>query len=107
MSMERNGPLDPNDHRLIAKIKRGLGDPELSLRDRLVRGVKLFSETTSARVFLRVCNQVGPGARVIGRMRVDNRGSIVIGGGLSVTSAFVPVELVTGQDGRIEIGDDV
>jgi FkbH-like protein len=40
-------------------------------------------------------------------MRVDNQGSIVIGGGLSVTSAFVPVELVAGQDGRIEIGDDV
>src|SRR5258705_5782475 len=94
MKMEESPvPANADDHSIIAKIKRGLGDPNLSLRDRLVRGVKLFSQTTGARLALRACNDVGPGARVTGRMRVDNRGSISIGGGLSVCSTAAPPAL--------------
>jgi FkbH-like protein len=40
-------------------------------------------------------------------MRVDNRGSIVIGDALVVSSSFVPVELLTGPSGRLELGNHV
>ena len=65
---DRQGQLAVEDHRLIAKIKRGLADPELSLRDRLVRGVKLFSETTGRRIVLNASRlMVSPPSRAPGR----------------------------------------
>lgn len=56
---------------------------------------------------LRDCDEVGASARVAGRLRVENRGSIVIGNHLNVNSSWVPIELITGAAGRIQIGDDV
>ncbi|MGC1522668.1 MAG: acyltransferase, partial [Steroidobacteraceae bacterium] len=56
---------------------------------------------------LKDCDVVGASARVAGRLRVENRGSIVIGNHLNVNSSWVPIELITGSAGRIQIGDDV
>src|SRR5258706_6290537 len=93
---------------LFSKIARGfVRDRNLSLPERLHKGVKLVRDTARGRIALRNCDAVGAGARVVGRMRVDNRGSIAIGRGLMVTSAFLPVELVASQGGAIELGDDV
>jgi len=65
-----------------------------------------MTETTRAKISLRSCD-VGVGARVVGQMHIDNRGSIAVGHGLMVISTFLPVELATGEGGRIELGDNV
>jgi FkbH-like protein len=99
-----------NDNRqsLFAKIKRGLQrDRELPVRDRVTKGLKLVSGTLAARVGLRACDSVGPGARVSGQVRVENAGSITIGSGLALIGSYVPVELVTGPQGRLELGNNV
>jgi len=94
--------------RLLSKITRGLTrDRHLGLGERLQKGVRLVTETARARIVLRACDAVGVGARVVGRMRIDNRGSIVVGQGLVVVATFLPVELITGTEGTIELGDQV
>jgi FkbH-like protein len=95
------------EHGLLSKITRGIArDRDLSLPERLQKGVRLLRDTAVGRVMLRDCDAVGAGARVVGRMRVENRGSISIGRGLMVTSTFLPVELITGANGTIQIGDE-
>jgi acetyltransferase-like isoleucine patch superfamily enzyme len=61
----------------------------------------------SARLRLRRCQQVGRRARLYGRCHVDNDGEISIGTHFLMTSRLVTGELVTGPDGRIQIGDHV
>lgn len=96
------------EQHIFSKIARGLArDQHLGVGVMLRKGVKLLIQTTRARIALRSCNAVGAGARVAGRMRVDNGGSLCIGDGLSVHSTFLPVELLTGSSGRLQIGDRV
>jgi FkbH-like protein len=96
------------DHRFFTKVVRGLErDQHLSVGEKIRKGVRLVSESTRARVSLRSCNDVGSGARVVGRMRVENRGRIVVGKDFVVHSTFVPTELLSGEQGTIELGDGV
>jgi maltose O-acetyltransferase len=60
----------------------------------------------SARLRLRRC-RLGRRARLYGGCRVDNGGEIRIGTHFLMTSRLVAGELVSGPDGRIEIGDHV
>ncbi|RUP10139.1 HAD-IIIC family phosphatase [Hyphomicrobium sp.] len=53
------------------------------------------------------CEVTGAGGRVQGRMRVENRGAIRIGGRVFIMSRWVPTELIAEKDARITIGDDV
>lgn len=93
---------------LLEKIVGGLRrDTDLTWSERLVRGTHLVEDTVSARVQLRACTRVAPGARVRGRVRVHNEGSICIGGGLSITGRFLPVELVASHGATLGLGDDV
>ncbi len=93
---------------LIGKVVRGMArDKDVDLRERLKKGVRLLSETAAARVALRECTSVGPGARLAGRMRVENHGVIRVGSGIAITGTFLPCELLTAPGGKIEIGDDV
>src|SRR5450755_17556 len=93
---------------LFDKVARGLArDKDIALGQRVQKGLKLLSDTAAARIGLRSCTSVGPGARVDGRVRVENRGLIRIGSGLSVIATFLPVELLTTEGGSLEIGDDV
>lgn len=69
------------------------------------KGVGYAVGTVRARVALRQCDAVGPGARVTGRPRIVNDGKIVVGNDLILMSTWNPVELVTGPEGRIEIGN--
>ncbi|HKQ71637.1 MAG TPA: HAD-IIIC family phosphatase, partial [Polyangiaceae bacterium] len=95
------------EQRLLGKIVRGIErDRHLTVGEKIRKGARLLSETALARVFLRDCT-VGSGARVVGRMRVDNRGAVRVGDGFIVHSTFAPAELVTGVGGRIEIGSGV
>ena len=69
--------------------------------------VRYLQQSASASLFLRACDRVGPNARVTGRPRIDNRGRIEIGERLRMTALWNPVELATGPNGVIEIGDGV
>jgi FkbH-like protein len=77
------------------------------LSERIIKGMRLIRESANAQISLRGCDTVGPGARLIGRPRIENEGSLVVGSGLSLNSRFMPVELMSGPDGCIELGDDV
>jgi FkbH-like protein len=93
---------------LFAKISHGLRrDRDLPVSERLRKGVRLVTGSIAARLALRECDLVGPGARVSGQVRVENRGSISIGPGLSLVGSFIPVELLTAEQGRIELGSGV
>ena len=93
---------------MIARIRRAWArDSHLSLRRRAQKGVQLVSQLVRGRIALKSCDAVGRNARVAGRMRVENAGSIRIGHHLNVNSSWVPTEMLTGPSGEIEIGDDV
>jgi FkbH-like protein len=76
----------------------------LSIGERVRRSAIMLMDMTNARWSLRKCDSVGSGARVKGRMRVENRGSMAIGNRLFLVSHWIPTELLTGERGRIEIG---
>jgi len=82
-------------------------DSHLSVARRIRKGLKFIGQLLRAHGALKDCDRVGASARVAGRLRVENRGSIVIGDHLNVNSSWVPIELITGSAGRIQIGDDV
>ena len=98
-------PVSPG---LLARIRRALArDSHLSLTRRIQKGLQFAAQLARARGALKDCDEVGASARVAGRMRVENRGSIVIGKHLNINSSWVPTELLTGPEGHIQIGDDV
>jgi FkbH-like protein len=101
-------PVTDQDQSFLGKITRGLKrDRDLPLQERLKKGFNLAAGTISARLALRDCNAVGSGARVTGRLLVVNHGHISVGSGFVAMGQFVPVELLTGRGGRLEIGDGV
>jgi acetyltransferase-like isoleucine patch superfamily enzyme len=107
MNLEPNTTA-PESQGLGARIRRSWErDSHLSLARRIRKGLKFIGQLIRAHGALKDCNRVGASARVAGRLRVENRGSIVIGDHLNVNSSWVPIELVTGSAGRIQIGDDV
>jgi FkbH-like protein len=65
------------------------------------------SDTANALWSLRHCTSVGFGARVRGRVRIENRGSITIGRRFNLSGRWVPVEILTGAGAQVEIGDEV
>ena len=66
-----------------------------------------LTSSLGARLWLRDCDQVGPGARTFSRPNIENRGRIVLGSRVRLNSGWAPVELVSGPGGKIEIGDKV
>jgi HAD superfamily phosphatase (TIGR01681 family) len=88
-------------------IRKAFSRDSGSLGQRVRKGIALMIGITNAAWSLRRCTSVGSGARVRGRMRVENHGSMVIGKGLSVVSRWIPMELLAGERGRLEIGDAV
>jgi len=93
---------------LLQRVRRAWQrDSHLSLVRRLEKGLLLAAQLVRARLALTACDRVGANARVAGRLRVLNHGSIVIGDHLNINSTWVPTELLTGPSGSIEIGDDV
>ncbi len=72
------------------------------------RGARYVKETTAAAAFLRACDEVGEGARVIGgRPRIDNQGHLAIGPRSVLMCAMGPTTLRTGPRGRLVIGESV
>lgn len=92
---------------LLSKIVGGVRARDKgSLPDKLKRGVRLLSETANASGALKGC-EGGAGARVGGRLHVENHGRIVIGRGLNVHAESLPVDFYAGPGAQLEIGDDV
>ena len=60
-----------------------------------------------ARLWLRSCDRVGRNTRTFWRPNIDNRGRIVIGASVRLNSNWAPLEIATGPQGLIEIGDNV
>ena len=78
-----------------------------SLGQLLRRATSKISDSVNAIWALRGCTSVGLGARVKGRVRIENRGTITIGQRFNLSGRWIPCELMTGAGGRIEIGDGV
>ena len=87
-------------------------EADLSLSERVRttvrRGARYAKEAGAAAAFLRGCDRVGEGARVIGgRPRIDNQGYISIGARTVLTCEMGPTTLRTGPQGRLLIGESV
>jgi FkbH-like protein len=82
-------------------------DSGLNLSQKILKALDVLMDTVNAQWQVRKCTKVGAGPRVKGRMRVENHGSITIGERFSVVSRWIPLELLTGPRGRIEIGNHV
>jgi len=89
---------------LVAKARRDGGLP-LSLRAR--KGVRYLWELATARLRLRGVDRVGAHARTLGRPRIENLGRMELGRDVLLRSVNVPVELCTGPEGTLRIGDGV
>ena len=59
----------------------------------------------NARWALRKADSVGARVRLAGRMRVVNKGRMVVGQRVQIVSTVATTEFATGPDGTLEIGD--
>lgn len=66
-----------------------------------------FTSSLSARIWLRDCDRVGPNTRTFWRPNIENLGRIVVGARVRLNSNWAPIELVSGPQGLINIGDGV
>lgn len=89
---------------IVHKARRDGGLP-LGLRVR--KGVRYLWELASGRFRLRGADSVGTHARTLGRPRIDNGGRLEIGNDVLLRSVNVPVELCTGPEGVLRIGNGV
>ena len=53
---------------------------------------------------VRGCTTAGPWIRVVGRLMVHNKGSIILGEHICIRGSHVPVELASFPGGKLEIG---
>ena len=97
--------MTPSTLRMVL-VKAGR-DADLPLTVRARKGVRYLWELATARFRLRAVDKVGAHARTLGRPRIDNHGRIEMGRNVLVRSVNVPVELATGPDGIMVIGDGV
>ncbi|MET0791378.1 MAG: HAD-IIIC family phosphatase [Polyangiaceae bacterium] len=91
---------------------RLLADPtqpfKVRLRSTAQLSARYLREVGAGLVFLRQCNSVGEGARILGgRPRIDNQGYIGIGARTVLTCEMGPTSLRTGPNGRLLIGESV
>jgi acetyltransferase-like isoleucine patch superfamily enzyme len=76
-------------------------------RVRLTAAPVWLRSSLGARLWLRDCDQVGANTRAFWRPNIENRGRIVLGARVRLNSNWAPVELVSGPQGVIDIGDGV
>jgi FkbH-like protein len=106
--VDHQSGLTPGNPGLLRKLVRSWSrDKALGLRGRLRKAARVTSELAKGWFLLRSFDRLGRPARVYGRVRVENLGVIEAGTALGIIGPFVPVELLTGPQGRINIGDSV
>lgn len=93
---------------LLGKLLRSWNrDKGVGLGVRLRKAAGVILELAKARFLLRALDRLGPAARMNGRVRIANLGTIEVGANLIIRGQFVPAELLTGPEGLITIGDSV
>lgn len=93
---------------LLAKVRGSLArDRGLPIGTRLMKGARYLASSALAPVRFRACDRVGARPRAIGRPRIENRGRIEIGDDVILNSSFATTELLTDEDGTIELGHRV
>lgn len=93
---------------LLDRIRRSIDrDSALPLSTRIEKAVRFGVTSALAPVYLLGCDRVGPWPRTWGRPVISNAGHIEIGARALLGSQYAPVQLSTGPQGKIEIGDDV
>lgn len=80
----------------VAESARGKSPAELAA---------LAMHAVAARWYLRRCTRVGMYTRVYGRPRVVNKGILIIGEHVMISSTIATTELAVSPGGRLEIGD--
>ena len=88
----------------LGKLRR---DRNLPLATLAGRSLRYGWELGTAKLYLRAADAVGSHARTLGRPRISNLGRLEIGSHVLLRSINVPVELGTGPDGTLRIGDGV
>jgi acetyltransferase-like isoleucine patch superfamily enzyme len=94
-------------HLLSAVVTKARRDRGLPLPVRIRKGVRYLWELATARAYLRGASTVGSHARTLGRPRIESFGRLEIGSHVLIRSVNVPVELCTGPEGMLRIGDGV
>lgn len=107
-----SGPLpskpDERPRGLVEKILLGLRrDANLTITQRLRKGVRLLWDTARAPIALRHCTVRGKTCRVHGQVIIENHGTIRLGSNVDISGLYVPSELIAGPKGTIEIGNNV
>lgn len=74
---------------------------------KLIEAPAWLTSRVMARVWLSACNSVGRNARTFFHPNIENLGRIEIGNNVRLNSNWAPLELVTGPQGVIRIGDGV
>ena len=87
------------------KLRRDLGAGR-PLPRIVAKSARYALELTSARIYLLMVDEVGPGARTLARPRIENQGFISIGAHTLMRSVNVPVELTTSPGALLIIGAD-
>lgn len=88
---------------LVDKWRR---DSDLPLPARMDKARRLVGDRLRAKVYLRGA-MVGPESRVVGRPRIVNQGTLVIGKRCVLRSTVAPVEIYVAPGATFVIGDDV
>ena len=93
---------------LIAQMAyKARRDADTPLRVRVSKGLRYLQELVTARLHLRRVTTLGRRPRTLGRPRLINDGSLVIGDDIMIRSVVVPAELATSHRGSLVIGDNV
>ncbi len=79
-------------------------DGDLPLLFRAKKASEYMLGLSTAALYLRDVDHVGAGVRTLGRPRIENNGYISIGARTILRSVLVPLELVTGPNARLVIG---
>ncbi len=66
-----------------------------------------IKEVSWARYSLRRCNYVGALTRLVGKIKVDNLGTIRLGEKVKIWGTLIPIELVALPNAELIIGDNV
>lgn len=74
-------------------------------RQAFLVAARLAGQVIAARLYLRRCTRVGSLTQVVGRPRISNSGTLIIGNHVRMHSTIVPVELAALDGGTLEIGD--
>jgi acetyltransferase-like isoleucine patch superfamily enzyme len=90
-----------DDEQHPAGLPRGLQEYARSPGRTLTK----LTQWLSARVQLRNCTSVGPWTRVVGRVSVNNHGTMIVGERVQIISHHARTVLTTFWNGRLVIGD--